>query len=152
MSKDGKELVKMCKVELDLSAFISDQLKNQIMLDLDNTLISKVFVNAQAYPEAKNTKERKLVDNYIKELSVAPQLIVKTEQGLIEKTAGFLFVPVKAFGNVFASPFHVRHESFTFDSYETTKEIAEMQAELEQKMKKVAELKAKQQELIAEGA
>ena len=70
-------------------------------------------------------------------------MIVKTEQGLIGKTAGFLFVPVKAVGHALASPFHARHESFTFDSYETTKEIAEMQAELEQKMKKVAELKAK---------
>lgn len=109
MTKDGKEVVKMCKVELDLSAFISDQLKNQIMLDLDNTLINKVFINAQAYPESKDTKERKFVDNYIKERNVAPQLIVKTEQRFIEKmTGGFLFTPVKSVGNMLASPFHGR--------------------------------------------
>ena len=42
------------------------------MIDVENPLISKVFINAQAYPEAKNTKERTLIDRYIKDLVAIP--------------------------------------------------------------------------------
>lgn len=96
--RNGKE-TEVCKQELDLSGLMSKTLVRHTIGFKQAEVVTKVFIDAQVYPEAREIKDCEFIDLYLVQHE-QKKLLTERDAGLLEKAAGVLFTPVKAVGGL----------------------------------------------------